>query len=241
VTTMNFVTIFDLDGVLIDNVAYECAVTDLIVKAISKSKMMTFDAALSKWNERLATSSEDPRWHDYSLHCAALGVSDASQSSHEAARYLIRQLPKAVDSIRIASEMGECWLASDATNWVACFKLEAAGIDPHQFSQIFTLDRCGVSKGYDEFWECVAGCIDDSDTAVIYIDNRLDRLLTAAKTLPRCRMVHVAAEDHPSNLGLFPKPASVDQLQIPRVTHEHLPEALQCICREVAAVKRQRR
>ena len=234
---MKLFTIFDLDGVLVDNIAYERAVTEHIVRAISFSRMLSFEEALSLWNKTLAAHAQDPRWHDYSVHCAALGVPDVWQSSHRDMGHLIRQMPRAAEAMAIAHLAGSCWLASDATSWVALFKLHAAGFDLQEFEEIFTLDRCGVGKGHPGFWACLAGCIGDSNAATIYVDNRLDRLIAATSILPNCRMVHIAAEDHPSSLGLFPEPVLSEQMHVCRVTHERLPEALQSIARELKAMK----
>jgi len=232
---MKLITIFDLDGVLVDNVSYENAVTELIVNAIGSNRKIPFQEAMSVWNQTLAANSKDPRWHDYGLHCTVLGVPDAWQSSHLAMRHLLRRMPNAAESIAVARETGDCWLASDATQWVAMFKLGVAGIDPRVFSEIFTLDRCGVSKGHDAYWKCLVSNIKNTGAVPIYVDNRLDRLLTAAQFLPNVVVVHVAAEDHPTSLRLFPEPEKACGVRLHNVTHEQLPAVLRRIACDLSS------
>ena len=231
---MKLITIFDLDGVLVDNVAYERAVTEDIVRTISVSQGITIEEALAKWTDALASNAQNPRWHDYGYHCAALGVPDAWRISHLAMRHLIRPMPKAAEAIEVGHRAGECWLASDATSWVVEFKLNVTGIGVQQFDEVFTLDRCGASKGFESFWKCLVERIDDCNTATIFIDNRLDRLVSALNVLPNCQLILVDAEDHPSSLRLFTQPG-LGGVHLHQVTQDELPDMLTKVATELVA------
>lgn len=228
---MKLVTIFDLDGVLVDNVGFERAVSEDIARAISERKDITVEEALARWSYALASNSQNPRWHDYSYHCAALGVPDAWRVSHLAMQHLIRPMPNAAESIDIAHRIGKCWLASDATRWVVELKLHVTGIDLQHFDEVFTLDSCGMSKGFEAFWKYLLDRIGDSNVATIYIDNRLDRLLAAKNVLPNCKLILVNAEDHPSSLRLFSQPSD-NGVHLSHATHAELPDVLRTIATE---------
>lgn len=229
---MNIVTIFDLDGVLIDNVAYEHAVTEDIIRKVGESQNVSFETAFAKWNKVLEEHRQCPRWHDYSLHCRSLGVPDAWQESHLAMRNLLRPMPQAIEALGIGHQIGACWLASDATRWVVEFKLSVTEISVEQFNEIFTLDSFGVNKGCDLYWNRVAERVEGDNTAIIFIDNRLDRLLSALKVLPNCNLILVDSEDHPMSLRIFDQP-SYRAIPLHHAAKYELPDVLRKVSLEL--------
>lgn len=218
--------IFDLDGVLVDNLEYEEAVTDQIIHEISLKRRLPLASAKDLWRVTLNQHRGHPRWHDYELHCAAIGLPDAWRLPHESLRQLIRPMANAKEALALANNLGVCWLASDATSWVVDLKLEAVGINPSLFEEIFTVDRCLASKGDQQYWEMVKGSMDSVASPAVYIDNRLDRLMAAAGVLPNCRMLHVATKDHPVSIGFLSKFIQLDSTVIREAMCSEMPSAL---------------
>ncbi|SIO35426.1 FMN phosphatase YigB, HAD superfamily [Singulisphaera sp. GP187] len=232
---MKFCFIFDLDGVLVESLDFERAVSDLIVQTIGIDRHLSRKEAERLWLSTLRTHRDHPRWHDYGLHCSALGLTDEWKSFHEQVRQLICPMPSVLESLQSSHYAGSCWLASDATQWVVEFKLRAAGINLTEFDEVFTLDRCLASKGHHEFWEKVKACVPNEETHLIYIDNRDDRLLTAAEVLPKCSLVKIIAEDHPTSLGLFFRKGSLTDTRVYQAASSDLPSVLKSITQTIRA------
>lgn len=228
--------LFDLDGVLVDNVAYERAVTSLIIEQISLQRRVSLEEARLLWDSTLADHMDDPRWHDYGFHCSALGVPEAWRGSHKQMRHLLRPMPRAIESLETCRTLANCWLASDATDWVVSFKLKSAGFDASVFQEIFTLDRCHAGKGDRKYWTTLRTCMGHTQRLSIYVDNRLDRLVVAAAVLPNCRLVHVTTADHPLSLQLFPEVTVPSTLPITSVASIDLPEVLRAICEDTTSL-----
>lgn len=227
--------LFDLDGVLVDNVDFEHAVTQGIIQEIARRKRISAVQAKNAWDAKLAEHRDHDRWHDYALHCEALGLPDLWRASHEGLRQLIRPMPRASEAIEVAMTRGSCWLASDATDWVVHFKLRAVGIDPGVFQERFTLDRCGVGKGAAQYWAQVRKCMENGNDHLIYVDNRADRLLVAARAIPAARLLQVTAPDHPLTLDLFRELAGAADARVLQVRSDDLPEALNVVIDETLA------
>lgn len=221
--------LFDLDGVLVDNVAFERAITSHIIDEISRLRHIPIQDARLAWDLELTRNKSDPRWHDYGFHCSALGVPDVWRTSHQQMQYLLHAMPGAVESVETAKKIGNCWLASDATDWVVRLKLDAAGFDSSTFQEIFTLDRCHTTKGDATYWLTLKECMGQPNSQSIYVDNRLDRLIVAAEVLPNCQLVHVDADDHPLSLRLFPEVESPKNLRINRVSSIGLAKILRSL------------
>jgi len=151
------VVAFDLDGVLVNNVTFEYAVTNYIIQKLSLTKNISFEEAQKEWNQVLKVHHSHPRWHDYSLHCDLLALGDIWKEAHLKNSSLLKKYDRVDDAISIARNRCNCWIITDATEWVANFKLSCIGYSS-TFSEIFSSSRCGYSNAGLGFPVIRGGC-----------------------------------------------------------------------------------
>jgi len=194
--------LFDLDGVIVDNIAFENAVTRTIIQQLAVDRNLPMLDAERLWKRTLEAHRRHARWHDYSYHCQALNLGNSWREAHTSCGHLLKRCLGADDAIAAAREIGPLWLVSDATHWVAAFKLALVQIDQDVFSEIFTVDRCSTNKGQVQYWQCVKEVMSRGPYATpIYIDNRKDRLCVAHEVFSEMNGICVDADDHPVSLG----------------------------------------
>lgn len=220
------VVAFDLDGVLVNNVTFEYAVTNYIIQKLSLTKNISFEEAQKEWNRVLKVHHPHPRWHDYSLHCDLLDLGDIWKEAHIKKSSLLKKYDRIDDAISIARNRCNCWIITDATEWVANFKLSCIG-HSSTFSEIFSSSRCGYSKSFDDFWHSIAHSLPSRPMPLIFIENQLDNLHMAKKYITGCIPIWLDTPDHPQEIGFRDIEANTYRKQDIRVsTHDELPEKL---------------
>lgn len=190
------VTIFDLDGVLVDNVAFEHAVTDCIVAELACRRKIRDDEARGVWHKQLEKSAGHARWFDYAFHCEALGLEEVYREAHWASGHTLNVCEGIEAAVELAKKHGECWIATDASGWVTAFKLQTLRIPAYLFSEIFDSTNCRAHKGMPEYWRAVHGMLSARQAHGILIDNRSDRLSAAQAVIKSLDCILVDAEDH---------------------------------------------
>jgi phosphoglycolate phosphatase-like HAD superfamily hydrolase len=146
--------LFDLDGIIVDNLNFEEEVTRRIIEILSQSREISIRDASILWNETLEKHRYHPRWHDYQFHCQALSLDDVWKEAHILSQGELCKCAKIDEAILSAKKFGPCWIVSDATDWVVEFKLKNLGLEK-QFTEIFTVDRCANHKGSVGYWNTV--------------------------------------------------------------------------------------
>ncbi len=230
--TLHIPVLFDLDGVLVDNVDFERAVTSHIIQQLATERGIAEPDAEVIWKTTLEAHRHHARWHDYSYHCQSLNLGDFWRKAHRSSSHLLKKFSGTDDAIEAARKIGPVWLVSDATRWVVEFKLAISEIEQDYFSEIFTVDRCKTNKGEPDYWKVVKEkMLPERNAGPIYIDNREDRLRVARGVLPEMVGVCVDADDHPVSLGF-------GELNSGRVfahsTHESLHSVLEVVHQRVA-------
>lgn len=223
---------FDLDGVLVDNIAFEQSVTNYIIKKISNLKDIPINEAREKWTHVLKENQEHPEWHDYSFHCKSLDLGDVWKEAHIRNASLLKKYTGVDDAISIAKDKCDCWIITDATEWVAKFKLSC--IDhANNFSEIFSSSRCGYSKSFDDFWHLIYSVLPDPSTSLIFIENRIDLLCIAKSFIKGCVPIWIDTPDHPNEIGIYRvNPTNVKEYPIQISDHDSLPDKLRQIIDE---------
>ena len=220
------VVAFDLDGVLVNNVTFEHAVTNYIIRELSSSKNISIERAQEEWNRILTVHHSHPRWHDYSLHCERLHLGNVWKDAHLKNSSLLKKYDRIDDVISIARDRCDCWIITDATEWVADFKLRCIG-HSSSFSEIFSSSRCGYSKSFNDFWHSIAHSLPSHSMPLIFIENRLDNIRTAKRYIPGCIPIWLDTPDHPQEIGFRDIEANKYHEEGTRVaTHDELPEKL---------------
>lgn len=217
---------FDLDGVLVDNVAFEHSVTNYILKQLSYKKNISFEEAQIEWNRVLQLHNTHPRWHDYSLHCEHLDLGDIWKDAHLKNAHLLEKYPHIDVAISIASSRCKCWIITDATEWVAMFKLSSIGLSS-AFSEVFSSSRCGYSKSFDDFWDSIALNLPSHSSPLVFIENRLDNIHMAKRHIARCLPIWIDTPDHSQEIGFHALRMNTNETEKLQVsTHDSLPERL---------------
>jgi len=193
---------FDLDGILVNNVAFEHAVTKYIIHFLGHAKDISLEMAQKEWERVLQLNKSHPRWHDYSLHCEELGIGGVWKEAHLKNVDLLKKYEHVDDIISIAKQQCECWIITDATEWVANFKLNSIGHSA-SFSEVFSSSRCGCRKNSEEFWDQIASSLSDKSQTLIFIENRIDNIHVAKRHLKRCFPIEIRTPDHPNEIGFF--------------------------------------
>ena len=102
--------LFDLDGVIVDNIAFENAVTRTIIRQLAAVRNIHESEAESLWKSTLESHRGHARWHDYSFHCDALDLGTAWKKSHTSCGHLLRKCPYADQAITVANDIGPLFL-----------------------------------------------------------------------------------------------------------------------------------
>lgn len=197
------ITIFDLDGVIVDNIAFEIAVTDCIVGELARKRGVSTSEAKTIWDEQLRLTRGNVRWFDYGFHCACLDLGDAYREAHWASSFALNICDGVEDVVSVARQYGDCWIATDASEWVAKFKLQALYVPDTIFSEIFDSTRCLSHKGMSEYWEIIRESLKARNARAVFIDNRLDRVEAAMRIVPELSCLLVEGRDQTPG-SLFP-------------------------------------
>jgi FMN phosphatase YigB (HAD superfamily) len=180
---MAILSIFDLDGVVIDNREFEANVHDILVSELAIRRSCTREAARELWEAQLQSSFGNVRWADYAFHCEALALGEVYREAHYASSFLLMMNPDAQRCLEEAAMQGPLWLATDATGWAWRLKLESLGVPFDVFEETFDLDRCGVPKHHQQYWKIVEERREQRALTVRYFDDRPDCLAAAAAVL----------------------------------------------------------
>ena len=220
--------LFDLDGVLVDNVAFEQKVTARIIEHLAAVRHIAHSAASEIWMQTLRCHQDHPLWHDYGLHCRSLGIGGYERKVHRECLSLLQRLPGIDEALGAARGFGPLWLASDATRWVVDLKLGAVQLRSDLFSHVFSSDYCHAHKGCSEYWQMVRGHLPGPDSPLVFVDNRIDRLATALMHLPQCHGIWVDTADHPSSIGF--QDVSLRTHKVQACSHAELAYAIVSAC-----------
>lgn len=196
--------IFDVDGILVDNVQFEEEVTSYIVQKLAEAKKIGLNEAQRCWLGTLEKHRDHPEWHDYALHCKALGIENAWKEGHELHRETLTKFAGIDEVLDVARRAGRCWVASDATRWVVDFKLAQVGLNDY-FDDVITASRWKLNKGEKEYWRQLGKLLPCENAPVLFIENRQDRIATALEALKNCICVWIQTQDHAEIRG-FRKP-----------------------------------
>lgn len=192
------IALLDMDGVLVDNVSFDGAVTKFIVSALAEQRALTLASAKRAWERELAESRTDCRWYDYDFHCQRLGLANLASEAHAVLADRLRLVPGAgltVDLLRRSHI--EVVVATDAVPAVAEFKLRHLGLNA---DRVVSSQLLGATKASSAYWARLREELGDRPVLVL-IENRLDNILAARSELGRSTLyVRFAFHEHVTRL-----------------------------------------
>jgi len=182
-----------MDGVLVDNNAFEPVVANYIVSRIAKMMDVKRIQAQIMWEAELRKTSGHSRWYDYDFHCRNLGLPPLAESAHRNARAFLRTVPGSLETVEWLLKHGVVpVIATDASLWVARFKLASLGLS---FPFQILTSRDGHPKQTRSYWESHAERL-HRIKPIAFVDNRKSNLMAAMAGTEIRLFAHLAIDEH---------------------------------------------
>ncbi len=128
--------------------------TAKIIAAIAAKRQLDEEAARQTWAGCLREAQSSPRWHDYAFHCSQLELGEVwkipAYEESESLLSLNARHEQVIGDVKGA--LVECWVVSDATDWVVRFKLAKVHLSAFPFKELFTL-RPGCAQVIERLLE----------------------------------------------------------------------------------------
>ena len=216
------VLLVDMDGTLVDNVAFEASVGEFIVQRTATLRHMHPDRVLELWKESLSRERGTVKWYDYDQHCSNLGVPPLAKEAHEQAKHLLRTVPGAQRTWDwLTKHRVDLYIVSDSTTWVIRLKLDSLGI--RGYTDLFSSQDVGTAKNSQAFWTEMGDKLHPW-SALIYIDNKMSNLVAAATAIDRLTCIHFDRLEHWMILPQRLRPldhSGADSTRTFPVVHDH--------------------
>lgn len=212
--------LIDLDGVLIQNVAFEREVTSRLISELSAIRHLDIPQASAAWQDELRATRDSPRWYNYEFHAQRLGIpSPKVVEAHRRALPLLAEVPGARTTLATISNLGiASAVVTDATSWVAELKLTECKLRRY-LGPVLSSEAWDAPKSTDLYWESLAHFLGQSPLVVI--DNRSDNLHAAQRAFPDAVLVHFNCEEHAQSLSSTLSPARIIASSRNSVVHDH--------------------
>lgn len=217
------VVLLNCNGVIVDNIAFDQRVTEIIVKTLAETAKLAPDEAGRRWQKELSITKGHPSWYDYAFHCDRLGLGgeNLSQRAHNEAAELLTLVTGASDTLHLLQQHGlAVGVVTDATSWVVNFKLTRLSIAPLSF--VFASTDAGATKASVAYWEKLTRQYEFLKPQVL-VDNREVNLHAAADSLPRLKLVQFEKQEHVTTLPTAIAPKSNGSANyLVEVVHDHI-------------------
>lgn len=164
--------LFDLDGVLVNNVTFDSEIENCFVENISIRSSLSTENARSIWDLYKANQINNRFLYNWEYHARVFGFeTDFVRLIHRKAQSLLKPYPNANDLLSALVGRRQAIVVTDATRWVAEFKLKSTGLYglPHI---IISQDEAESCKVESKFWSYVL----QHAANFIYLENRKDRI-----------------------------------------------------------------
>lgn len=197
--------LLDCDGVLVDNTIFERRVSQFLISHLAVHLRTTEARAKSVWAETLAATRDDWRWYDYKWHARRLGLDPVlAEFAHRQAGHLLAEVPGARDTLSLIKSLGlSVGIVTDATKWVAAFKLDQLGIDEIDF--IVSSDEMTAVKTSGKYWRELAVRAPTIRPLAI-VDNRIENLEHAGNQFSGAILVQFHRQEHVTQLPTHVRP-----------------------------------
>jgi FMN phosphatase YigB (HAD superfamily) len=191
--------LFDCDGVIVDNDAFERRVTKTLIGRLAVQLETTEARASAVWADELSATRGDWRWYDYAWHCQRLDIGGRAvvEEAHQDAAHLLAEVQGASETIDSLERNGySVGIVTDATDWVVRFKLHHLGISAMR--PLFASSTMQSVKTSRVYWEKLSGSIDRVPRAVV--DNRIENLTLARNVYPGLQAIQFRRDEHVTRL-----------------------------------------
>lgn len=196
----------DVDGTLVDNLAFEKLVTKVIIRHIAKLRSLPIALATQLWEESLFHERNSLQWYDYDYHCAKLGVPSLSVEAHQKALGHLHEVTGARTTWNVLVEhFSGIYVVSEAPVWVMRLKLATLGF--HGYADLLSSQDIGAPKSTPAFWLQLKPAILRYSPSVV-IDNKACNLASASKVMGKLTYVLFGRREHSMTLPERIRPAN---------------------------------
>lgn len=220
-TKSRLTVLIDLDGILIDNIAFEESVTRFIVDRILVLKSVPRHRAVTLWEESLSRERESVKWYDYDHHCSNVGIPALSMEAHQQSVGRLRQVPGARGTWDLLIKYSdEVCVVSEAPRWVMEFKLHALGFNG--YTTLLSSQDVGKLKSNPDFWLKLKKGLRTS--VMLYIDNKIQNLMSALASMHKLACIYFDRVEHSMALPDTKRPADFGEVSsnlAVRVVRDH--------------------
>jgi len=188
------VSLLDLDGVLVDNIPFEKAVTNYIISYIAEVKATSIKRATHLWQESLAKGKGSTKWYDYDWHCLNLGIPPIAREAHDFAKEKLCSMPGAEETLNFFEVLDvEVYVISDACRWVIDFKLSSLKFKG--YTKVFSAQDILATKRDLNCWLQLKKVTSDK-LPILYVDNKVDNIVRAKQVFGKLSGIYFNKLEH---------------------------------------------
>lgn len=227
--------LIDIDGVLIDNIAFERKVTEYLIQKLAEKRNLEANVAREYWDKELSETKNDIKWYDYDFHCANLGLPRIAKEAHQSALSYVKVVKGSLNTWGYLKSRGIYKIVvTDTREWIAKMKLRAVNLNDYE--NLYSSAERSSKKDMEMFWCAIEDEL-PTQTEAILIDNKISNIEVALKTIKNLKAIYFRFDEHVSTLSSSYKPkyreCRTKDLHFPTVrTHDELIEALESLLGE---------
>lgn len=216
-TKNNHAVLIDLDGTLVDNLAFERSVTRLIIRHIAKLKSIPIAAAAQLWEESLSRERDSLQWYNYDHHCSNLDIPSLSREAHQKAIDHLHEVRGARATWNLLIEhFAGVYVLSEAPRWVMELKLKALRFIG--YIDLLSSQDIGEPKSSPTFWLKSKTTFLHHSPALL-VDNKVCNLVGASTSMGKLVYVLFNRREHSMTLPEKMRPTNSIKCHPPADTY----------------------
>lgn len=212
----------DLDGTLVDNLAFEKLVTRVIISHIAELRSIPIALATQLWEESLFHERNSLQWYDYDYHCSKLGVPSLSMKAHQKALGHLHEVTGARTTWNVLAEhFAGIYVVSEAPTWVMRLKLATLGF--RGYVDLLSSQDIGAPKSSAAFWLQLKPAVLRYSPSFL-VDNKACNLAGASMVMGKLTYVLFDRREHSMTLPERIRPANSIKCSAPLnhyLVHSH--------------------
>lgn len=212
---LGYLFLIDLDGVLVDNVAFENNVLLEISKELSLREKITVAKAEQILFNQIKKPVEGRNRFRYDFQCQQLGLEDRVwKNAHENCKNNLTLFRDTIKLLEIINGLKQkrTIIVSDSGHWTLEFKLKHTMLKD-RVSKYYSQDDFQAYKGEIKYWRELflkENIASQSYQKIFYLENRIDRIQTLKNYRPDIIGILVMQSEHLEQYSIKQKRGIVD-------------------------------
>ncbi len=193
--TTNTVFLIDLDGVLIDNSSFENAIIKKFAKKLSLTTSSSEIDSLKNIESIIKSTINDPTKYTWEYISSKINLpTDYWKKIHEESKDELKIINGTNELLRLIHKY-KIIIVTDAVRWVAEFKLSLLNINKN--IELFSQSEGLSTKMNSVYWDNLYEMFNINSFAnIMYIENRINRILTFMDYDPKAIGLWVENQEH---------------------------------------------